>query len=103
MSAPARPCIPWPTSDDVDLAPQLIVVALALAALFAVDRALDGAHPILAQTRRLDRSPPPLISSELLAVQILELAAELAALLRDYDHTVRIDFEHFDDDPVDPF
>ena len=91
--------LPTPSVDEVDVAPQLLVVALAHATLLAVDRALDGAHPILVQTRRLDRPPPPLLSTEHLAVQVLELAAELAALLRDYADAVRVDFQDIDDDP----
>jgi hypothetical protein len=91
--------LPTPSGDDLDWAPQLLVVALAHATLLAVDRAIDGAHPILAQTRRLDRPPPPLLSTEHLAVQILDLTAVLAALLRDYADAVRVDFEDLDDDP----
>jgi hypothetical protein len=91
--------LPTPSVDDVDLAPQLLIVALAHATLLAVDRALDGAHPILAHTRRMDRLPPPLLSTEHLAVQVLDLTAELAALLRDYADAVRVDFEDIDDDP----
>jgi hypothetical protein len=103
MSAPARKTLPYPTADDVDAAPQLLVVTLAHAALLAVDRALDAAHPILAHTKRLDRPPPPLISTEHLAVQVLDLAADLAELLRDYAEAVRIDLDDIDDDPLDPF
>jgi hypothetical protein len=95
--------IPCPSADDVDSAPQLLVVALAHAALLAVHRALDSAHPILAHSRRPDRSPPPLLSTELLAVQVLDLAAELTALLHDYADAVRVDFEDFDQEPLDPF
>ena len=51
-----------PSADDVDVAPQLLVVALADAALLAVDRALDSAHPILAPdpTPRSPPTPTPL-------------------------------------------
>ncbi len=52
----SRPSIPCPSPHDVDLAPQLLVVALADAALLAVDRALDCAHPVLAAPQRsMDR------------------------------------------------
>ncbi len=104
MNAPSRQSIPCPTLDDVDSAPQLLVVALADAALLAVDRALDSAHPILAATSCSNRRPPPvLITTEHLAAQILDVAAELAGLLRDYADAVRVDFEDIDDDPLDPF
>lgn len=93
-----RPSIPCPTADDVDLAPQLLVVALADAALLAVDRALDCAHPILAAPKR-----PFLITTERFAAQVLDLTAELAALLRDYADAVRGEIGDFDDDPLEPF
>ncbi len=103
MNAPSRQSIPCPTLDDVDAAPQLLVVALADAALLAVDRALDSAHPILAATKWPNRPPPILIATEHLAAQLLDVAAELAGLLRDYADAVRVDFEDIDDDPRDPF
>ena len=70
-----RRCIPCPSADELDLAPQMIVVVLADAALLAVDRALDSAHPMLAATNRFDRPPPWLIASEHLAAQVLDLSA----------------------------
>jgi hypothetical protein len=45
------PRIPYPAPDHLDAAPQTLVVAFADAALLAVERALDSAHPILAATR----------------------------------------------------
>jgi hypothetical protein len=97
-----RRAIPCPTADDLDLAPQLVVVILADAALVAVDRALDCAHPILT-ARCFDRRPPPLIASERLAAQVLDVCAELAALLRDYADSVRVEIEDIDDHLPDPF
>ena len=95
--------IPCPSADDLDLAPQLIVVVLADAALLAIDRAIDCAHPILAATRRFDRPPPPLIASERLAAQVLDLSADLAALLRDYADSLRVEIEDLDEHTRDPF
>ena len=95
--------IPYPSADDLDFAPQLLVVVLADAALLAVDRALDSAHPILAASKRTDRPPPPLISSERLATEVLDLSADLSARLRDYADSVRVEFEDIVDDSPDPF
>ena len=95
--------IPYPSADDLDFAPQLLVVVLADAALLAVDRALDSAHPILAASKRTDRPTPPLISSERLATEILDLSVELSARLRDYADSVRVEFEDIVDDSPDPF
>jgi len=103
MSALTRRTIPYPSADDLDCAPQLLVVVLADAALLAVDRAFDCAHPILAASKRWKPSGVPLIASELLAAQVLDLSAELAALLRDYADAVRVDLEDLIDDPPDPF
>jgi hypothetical protein len=102
-AAPARRTIPYPDPHDVDEAPQLLVVALADAALLAVERALDSAHPILAATKRLDGPPPMLITTEHVAVQILDAAGQLTALLRDYADAVRFDLEDLYDDHLDPF
>jgi hypothetical protein len=79
-----RSSLPCPSPDDVDLAPQLIVVALADAALLAVDRALDCAHPVLAAPKR-----PFLITTERFAAHVLDLTAELADRLRDYADAVQ--------------
>jgi hypothetical protein len=98
-----RQAIPCPTADELDLAPQMIVVVLADAALLAVDQAIDAAHPILAATKRFDRPPPWLITSEHLAAQVLVLSAELATLLRDYADALRVEIEDIDDDSLDPF
>lgn len=104
MSPSTRRTLRYPDLHDLDEAPQLLVVALADAALLAVERALDSAHPILAATKRLDRPPPLLITTEHLAVQILDAAEQLALLLRDYAGAVRFDLEDLhDDDPIDPF
>jgi hypothetical protein len=98
-----RRSIPCPSADELDLAPQMIVVVLADAALLAVDRALDSAHPLLAATNGFDRPPPWLLSSERLAAQILHLSAELAARLRDYAEALRLEVDDLDDDALDPF
>jgi hypothetical protein len=103
MTPPARQTIPYPEPDEVDAAPQLLVVALADAALLAVERALDCAHPILAATRRADRRPILLLSTERLAIQVLEATAQLTAVLREYLDSVRFDLEDLDQDVVDPF
>jgi hypothetical protein len=103
MSAHARPTIPCPDSHDVDAAPQLLVVALADAALLALERALDSAHPILAATRPTDRPSPLLLSTERVAIEVLEANAQLTALLREYLDSVRFDLEQLDDDVLDPF
>jgi hypothetical protein len=97
-----RRSIPCPSPDELDLVPQMIVVVLADAALLAVDRALDSAHPALAATRRFDR-PPWMLGSEHLAAQVLDLSAELAARLQDYADALRVEIDDIDDDPRDPF
>jgi hypothetical protein len=94
--------IPYPAPDDVDAAPQTLVVALADAALLAVERALDSAHPILAVARHLDRQTRLLLSTERVAVQVLEATAQLAALLREYLDSVHFELADTDDD-LDPF
>jgi hypothetical protein len=103
MNAPARQSLP--TADEIDMAPQLLVVALADATLLAVDRALDGAHPILAAPKRVGQPALPLVTSEHLAALILHLTAELLGLLRDYAEAVRVEIGDFDpdDDSLDPF
>jgi len=98
-----RSRIPCPSADELDLAPQMIVVVLADAALLAIDRALDSAHPALAATRRFDRPPPWLLGSEHLAAEVLDLSAELAARLHDYADALRIEIDDIDDDTLDPF
>jgi hypothetical protein len=103
MSTHARRAIPYPDPDDLDAAPQLLVVALADAALRAVERAFDSAHPILAATRRTEQHSPLLVSTERVAIEVLDAAHQLADLLRHYDAAVRFDLEDLDDDPVDPF
>jgi hypothetical protein len=95
--------IPCPSADEFDLAPQMIVVVLADAALLAVNRALESAHPLLAATTRFDRPPPWLLASEHLAAQVLDLSAELAARLHDYADALRLEIEDIDDDSLDPF
>jgi hypothetical protein len=81
----------------------MIVVVLADAALLAVDRALDSAHPLLAANNRFDRPPPWLLGSERVATQILDLSANLAARLRDYADALRGELDDRDDDDLDPF
>ena len=103
MTATARRAIPYPSVEDIDSAPQLTVVALADATLLAVDRALDSAHPILAATRRFDRPPPSLVTSEHLAVLLLDASAELSTLLRDYADALLVEIHGLDDDTIFPF
>lgn len=102
MTTRRRP-IPCPAADDLESAPQLVVVALADAALLAIDRALDCAHPILAVTKQTDRPAPYWATTERVAAQVLELSAELAVLLHDYADAVRVEGADFDDDIPDPF
>jgi hypothetical protein len=102
MTSPARQTLPYPDPDDVDAAPQLLIVALADAALFGVQRALDSAHPVLAAIKRHDRKSPLLLATDRLAIHVLDATADLAALLRDYADAVRFDIEDFHD-PLDPF
>lgn len=79
---------------ETDVAPQLVVVALAHAALEALDRALETAHPgldaatqwtsnleLAAVAHRL--SPP-----ERRALSVVRAAVRLAARLDDYDAAV---------------
>jgi hypothetical protein len=98
-----RRSIPCPSPHELDLVPQMIVVVLADAALLAIERALDSAHPAVAATRRFDRPAPWPIASELLAAQVLDLSAQLAARLRDYADALRVDIEDIHDDSLDPF
>ena len=103
MSLPTRRAIPYPDPHYVDHAPQLLVVALADAALLAVELALDSAHPVLSATKVADRPLPLLLSTERVAIQVCEASAQLAALLREYLDSARFDLEDFDCDLVDPF
>jgi hypothetical protein len=103
VSPTPRRRIAYPAPDDVDSAPQLLVVALADAALLAVERALDSAHPILAVTRCPDQQIPLLLSTERLAIQVLDATDQLAALLREYLDSVQFDLQDFHDDVFDPF
>ncbi len=102
MSAHRRPRIPYPAPDDVDAAPQTLVVALADAALLAVEHALDSAHPILAATRHADGHTRLLLSTERVAVNVLHATAQLATLLREYLDSVSFDLADLHDD-IDPF
>jgi hypothetical protein len=103
MSFHPRPRIPYPAPDEIDVSPQTLVVAFADAALLAVERALDSAHPILAATRHAPSPTRLLLSTERVAIQVLEATAQLADLLRDYLDSVRFDLADFDPDVVDPF
>lgn len=95
----ARSSIPFPFPLDVDLAPQLIAVTLAQAALAATHRAIDSAHPVLALTS-VPGKRPELTDSEHLALLVLETGNQLAILLADYAAAVVQDnLEHDDDDP----
>lgn len=96
----ARGSIQLPFPCDVDLAPQLVAVALAQAALAALHRALDSAHPILAALG--PSSPPtPLSDSERFAILALDLGNDLAQLLADYNAAVVHD--HLQDPDDSPF
>ena len=99
--ATARSSISLPSPLDVDLAPQLLAVALAQAALAATHRALDSAHPILAVTSRLTEQPS-LADSEHFAILVLHAGSQLAVLLSEYANAVLQ--ENIDpDDDSSPF
>ena len=99
--ATARSCIALPSPLDVDLAPQLLAVALTQAALAATHRALDSAHPILAVTSRLTEQPT-LTDSEHFAILVLNAGSQLAVLLAEYANAVVQ--ENIDpDDDASPF
>ncbi len=89
QSPTARSTIDMPAPVDIDLAPQLVVVALAQAALAATHRALDSAHPLLAPDS--SPSPPMLDDKEHCAILVLRAASSLAALLDDYAHAILAD------------
>jgi hypothetical protein len=94
----ARSSIPLPLPLDVDLAPQLLIVALAQAALAATHRALDSAHPILASLSSPRTNPPHLTDPEHFAVLVMHAGNELAELLSAYNAAVVRDNIHDDDD-----
>jgi hypothetical protein len=85
--ATARTNISLPSPLDIDLAPQLLTIALAQAALAATHRALDSAHPILAVTSRLTEQPT-LADSEHFAILVLHAGSQLALLLTEYANAV---------------
>jgi len=93
----ARPSVSFPFAHDVDVAPHLLVVTLAQAALAAAHRAIDSAHPVLALAA-VSGKCPPLTDSEHFAVLILETGNELAKLLADYAAAVVQDSLDRDDD-----
>jgi hypothetical protein len=95
--------IPYPAPDDVDAAPQTLVVALADAALLAVERALDSAHPVIAANRHADGRARLLLSTERVAVHVLDATVQLSALLREYVDSVRFDLADLGDHDLDPF
>jgi hypothetical protein len=82
-----RSSLTLPFPHHIDVAPQLVAVYLAQAALAAAHRALDSAHPILGIAPRPDWDPY-LTDTEFLAALVRATAAHLAALLRDYDAAV---------------
>jgi hypothetical protein len=94
----ARSSIPFPFPIDIDLAPQLIAVTLAQAALAATHRAIDSAHPILSLTS-VPGKCPELSDSEHLAILVLETGNQLALLLADYVAAVVQDNVDSDDNP----
>jgi len=95
----ARSSVPFPFPLDVDLAPQLIAVTLAQAALAATHRAIDSAHPVLSLTT-VPGECPKLSDSEHLAILVLEAGNQLAILLADYAGAVVQDNLELDDEPL---
>jgi glycine/D-amino acid oxidase-like deaminating enzyme len=93
----ARPSLAFPFPHDVDVAPQLLVVTLAQAALAAAHRAIDSAHPVLALAA-VPGKCPSLSDSEHYAMLILATGNELAKLLADYAAAVVRDNLELDDD-----
>lgn len=100
--ATARSDVAFPLPLDVDLAPQLLVVALAQAALAATHRALDSAHPILATVTSRVAERPGLTDSEHLALLVLYAGRRLAEHLSEYATTVVQENIDPDDDSL-PF
>lgn len=98
--ATARSTIPLPLPIDVDLAPQLLVVALAQAALAATHRALDSAHPVIATTARLTEQPS-LTDCEHFAILVMHAGSQLAELLSEYAAAIVQD--NIDPDDDSPF
>lgn len=91
-------CIALPFPCDVDRAPQLVAISLAQAALTALHRALDSAHPVLAAPKsRL--APPKLSRPEHFATLALEAGDHLVELLSDYSAAVVLDNIQDDDSP----
>lgn len=86
-SRTARPAVIFPFPHDVDVAPQLLTVTVAQAALAAVHRAIDSAHPVLALTA-VPGKCPSVTDSEHRAILVLEAANQLAQLLDDYANAV---------------
>ena len=82
-----RSTIALPFPHDVDVAPQLVAVSLAQAALAAAHRALGCAHPVLGIPPRPSWDPS-LTDTEHLAALVLAAAADVAALLADYEAAV---------------
>lgn len=78
----ARAVITMPLPLDIDLAPQLLVIAVAQTVLAATHRALDSAHPILAVDN------PTLTNTEQIAVRILHASSQLGELLAEYNASV---------------
>jgi hypothetical protein len=94
----ARPSIAFPFPHEVDLAPQLLLITLAQAALAATHRALDSAHPILTFAK-VPGERSQLTDSEHLAMLLLEAGNRLSTLLADYAAAVVHDSYTPDDDP----
>jgi len=95
--ATARPSIAFPFPHDVDLAPQLIAVTLSQAALAAMHRAIDSAHPVLSRAN-VPGQCPTLSDSEHYAMLVLEAGNELANRLADYAAAVLQENADPDDD-----
>ena len=86
-SRTARAAVIFPFPHDVDVAPQLLTVTVAQAALAALHRAVDSAHPVLALTA-VQGKWPSVTDSEHRAILVLEAANQLALLLDDYASAV---------------
>ena len=79
----ARPAVSFPFPHDVDVAPQLLTITVAQAALAAVHRAIDSAHPVLSLAN-VPGECPVLNDSEHRAMLVLDAGNQLANLLADY-------------------
>ena len=98
--ATARSTVALPLPLEVDLAPQLLVIALAQTALAASHRALESAHPILGTTPR-QTSFPAVTDCEHFAILVMHAASQLAEPFSEYSAAVIQ--ENIDSDDDSPF